>query len=334
MVNGEDIGDRKKRQFISRGILEESIASSQVEGANTTGKAAKQLIREKRTPKNKSEHMIVNNYYTMMEIEERYRNQELDLDMIYELHALLTRNTVPRNAQGVFRKDGDDIVVTNVGGSIIYHKAPPIKFVAQEIKRFVDFANDALDETFIHPIIKAIMIHFWIGYLHPFVDGNGRPARIFFYWYLLRHDYWVFTYLPISKMISKSPNQYTMAYVYSEQDAGDLTYFIDYNIRKITLAMDEFQSYIKRKSSESLKMNSHGQIEFNLNNRQIDLLHFLHSKPDERTSPSIHEIIHQVTRATATGDLKRLEELGFLVSKKSGRSLFFYSTKEIDKLFK
>ncbi|MDR2411510.1 MAG: Fic family protein [Candidatus Peribacteria bacterium] len=48
---------------------------------------------------------------------------------------------------------------------------PKEKFLKEELKRFIDFANDKLNsDVFIHPIIKAIIIHFWIGYLHPFCD--------------------------------------------------------------------------------------------------------------------------------------------------------------------
>jgi len=56
--------------------------------------------------------------------------------------------------------------------------------------KLIEFANDENITTgFIHPVIKAILLHFWIGYLHPFCDGNGRTARALFYWYLLKNDY-------------------------------------------------------------------------------------------------------------------------------------------------
>ncbi len=117
------------------------------------------------------------------------------------------------------------------------------------MEKLIQFSNDEPENaTFIHPVIKAIIIHFWIGYLHPFTDGNGRLARLLFYWYLIKEGYWAFVYLPISKAIKLSPKQYSMAYIYSEQDDNDMTYFIDYNIKKIKLAVREFKKYLEKKS--------------------------------------------------------------------------------------
>lgn len=54
------------------------------------------------------------------------------------------------------------------------------------------FPNGHLPDTFIHPAIRAIILHFWLGYDHPFVDGNGRTARALFYWAMLRQNYSLF----------------------------------------------------------------------------------------------------------------------------------------------
>ena len=112
--------------------------------------------------------------------------------------------------------------------------------------------NDNLEDPyFVHPLIKAILLHFWLGYLHPFTDGNGRFARTIFYWYLLRHKYWAVSYLPVSRVIRNAPAQYRDAYVYSEQDDRDATYFVDYNLHKIMQAKREFEDYALRKQAEN-----------------------------------------------------------------------------------
>jgi len=48
------------------------------------------------------------------------------------------------------------------------------------------FVNGRDTEPFIHPAIRAMILHFWLAYDHPFVDGNGRTARALFYWAMLR----------------------------------------------------------------------------------------------------------------------------------------------------
>ncbi|MFH1453783.1 MAG: Fic family protein [Armatimonadota bacterium] len=329
---GKDLQKINNQKLISRGIIEEAIASSQLEGANTTRKLAKQFLREGRKPKNKAEQMILNNYTTMQLIEESYKNKKLNEDLLFELHGLITKNTIPENEVGRFRKDEEEIIVGNQE-DVIYHGPPKIDFVKKEIKKFIKFANDELREPFIHPIIKAIMIHFWVGYLHPFTDGNGRLARLLFYWYLLRNNYWAFAYLPISLMIKKSPQQYMMAYVYSEQDDLDLTYFIDYNIEKIKLALANFKEYIKKQIEGNQGITDSLRVKYNLNDRQIQLLRFYNENKNASTILKVYKNINKISKKTAIKDLKQLTDAGFLIRRKQGRKIYYYATENVSSLF-
>ncbi|MFH1441588.1 MAG: Fic family protein [Candidatus Omnitrophota bacterium] len=329
----KDMDEKNKFRFVSRGVVEEAIASSQLEGANTTRQLAKQFLREGRKPRNESEHMILNNYNAMAAIEQEYKKRELDLNMLFELHSMIVKNTVPQEEQGQFRTDKDGIVVADE--KFIYHMPPKIAFVETEINRLIEFANDKMKTVdFIHPVLKAIKIHFWIGYLHPFTNGNGRLARVLFYWYLLKKGYWAFAYLPISTIIKRSPIQYRKAYVYSEQDDLDLTYFIDYHIRKIKLAVKDFQMYLKRKAIENKQMNSMAKKTYHLKDRQIQLLQYYYENKESYTNPKMHMRIYQISKKTAINDLKELERLGFVISQKVRRNTQYYVTEKIQELFR
>jgi len=278
--------------------------------------------------------MIMNNFIAMKSIEEKYKQQKLDKDMLLELHSLLMENTVSKEEVGRFRTDEDDIIVSDSRDGTIYHTPPKTSFLQDEIERFVKFANDELGEgPFVHPVIKAIMLHFWLGYLHPFTNGNGRLARLIFHWYLLKKDYWAISYLPISTVIKRARIQYAMAYVYSEQDDYDLTYFVDYNIRRIKYAVADFEEYMKKKSKENLMMRKRCQEQHGLNERQIQLLQYLYKNPEGSTSWKVHMNINNVSKLTAIKDLKSLEKTGFIKSKKTGRNVNYYATDRIEELF-
>ena len=324
-----------RERFVSRGIMEEAIASSQLEGANTTRKAAKLMILEKRKPRTRSEKMVLNNYRAMTYIEETLADRDLTIDIIYELHGILTKDTLDPKDISRIRDDKDDILVCDSINGTIYHIPPKRKFIQQEIKRFITYANDKETSTsFVHPVIKAILLHFWIGYLHPFVDGNGRLARTMFYWYLLKNGYWTFAYLPISKVIRKSPGQYRDAYVYSEQDDNDVTYFIDYNLRKIAQAKKEFEQFLKRKKGESQKLDILKQSDYKLNHRQQQLARYLYKNPNAITTIESHSQIYDISRLTARKDLERLEDLQLLKSEKVGRERHFSGTIKLLELLK
>jgi len=326
--------DNSRQRFITRGIMEEAIASSQLEGANTTRRVAKQMLLEKRKPVNKSERMIINNYHAMLAVENQMRNQPLNKKTLLELHVMLTKETIDDNDVGRLRNNKDNIVVSDPSTSVVYHIPPGERFLKKEIKRLFEYANDTSGkDQYVHPLIKAIIIHFWIGYLHPFTDGNGRMARTLFYWYLLKHNYWAFSYLPISKLIKKSPAQYRDAYVYSEQDDNDLTYFIDYNFRKITEAKRDFEIYVKKRETENRKMMRVVKAKYNLNDRQIQLLRYLHKNSGATTTIKTHAQIYENTRLTARKDLGQLEQFGLLTSKKVGRERLFSGTEAVGELF-
>lgn len=333
LMGQNNITDNQKLEYISRGLMEEAIASSQLEGAHTTRVVAKKMLMEGRAPEDKAEHMILNNYKTMRAIEAGFCKKELTLDMLNELHHMITKNTLPKDEQGIFRTDEDKIVISPKGDEYITYVCPKVDFVEHELPKLIAFANDQDQSGFIHPVIKAIMLHFWLAILHPYCDGNGRLARVLFYWYLLKHDYWAFAYLPISEMIKKSPGQYSWAYIYSEQDDNDLTYFIDYNIRKIKQAREAFSHYLERKKKEKEIENKIVRSKHNFNKRQLKLLIHFYQNPKERTNITAHSKIHQVTRMPAARDLKNLSALGYLTSQKQGKMVYYYSTEKVKELF-
>ncbi|OGK10128.1 hypothetical protein A2767_05160 [Candidatus Roizmanbacteria bacterium RIFCSPHIGHO2_01_FULL_35_10] len=287
---------------------------------------AKKLLAEKRTPTDRSERMIVNNYKTMQALNSEYKDKKLSHEVLFDLHRLITRDTLEQDKQGRYRKDSDDITI-NDKLKFIYYIPPKEVFVAQEIKELIKFANDADGRGFTHPIIKAIFLHFWIGILHPFCDGNGRLARTIFYWYLLKKGYGVMQYLPISLVIKEAPIQYGMAYVYSEQDDFDLTYFYDFHMRKLMQALRNFKAYLQRKIEENKNIQNLFSEDYALNSRQIQALHYLLTKGEGYyINPSSYEALCGISRTTAISDLKMIQRLNLVMRKKVGKYVRYYGS--------
>ncbi len=232
--------------------MEEAISSSQLEGASTTRKIAKEILVSEKKPKTQDEQMIVNNYLLMKEI--RYiKNEELSVDTILSLHKIATKETYDNgNVAGEFRKS-DDTVIMDRDDNIL-HQPPLFSELPSRLKKLCNFANEehtAEDGSiFIHPVVKAIILHFMIGYEHPFADGNGRTARALFYWFMLRNGFDYFEYISISKLLKAAPKKYIMSYLYSEIDDNDLTYFIYYQVDIIVRAINELEEYLEKKSME------------------------------------------------------------------------------------
>ncbi len=308
----------QQSRYVLNGLIEEAINSSQLEGASTTRKVAKEMIQQGRAPKNDSERMIFNNYVAMQKAEE-WTKRKLDQKFLLEIHSLLTEDILPKNETGKFRKDSDEVVVSDPVTNEIFHRAPPTEFLLQELPKLYAFAN-AQDEY--HPVTKAILLHFWIGYLHPFTDGNGRTARVIFYWYLLKHDYWLFKFVTTSKIIKASKKAYGMAYVHSEQhDELDLGYFVQYILRTTLLAIDDFKAYLKRKKLEeekALKKFSGHEI----NDRQREMLTHL-AKSSAEVTIEQYQARYRLVYETARRDLRQLEAEGLVTKRKSGKKFLY-----------
>ncbi|MEI7511220.1 MAG: Fic family protein [Candidatus Peregrinibacteria bacterium] len=315
------------RKRLLRGIEEESIASSQIEGANTTRKAAQQMIREKRTPKTTGEKMISKNYEAICLIESHLKNRKMSKELLREIQEIITQGTL-KDAQdsGRFRRDADAICITNnITGEVIF-TPPPEAFLSAELEKLVAFANDeAPYNEFMSPVLKAIFLHFWIAYLHPFCDGNGRTARAIFYWYLLRRNFLNIGFLPISTEIKKTKTQYENAFLYTEHDENNLTYFIDYMVKILKRAVASYHEYIAEQE-QKIQEKSALQEEFfekNLNTRQVELILFFQKHPSEKTDFYRHQKHQNISLITARKDLLDLEEKGFLKSEKRGKKLVF-----------
>ena len=312
-------------KYIVSSLMEEAIASSQLEGAATTRKVAKRILRLGTSPRNYSEQMIVNGYNTMKEIR-KLRDRKLSPELICQIQQCITEDTLEnKKHEGAFREDDNILVGDPIDIEKIYHTPPSYKKIPAMIDKLCDFVNND-DMGFVHPIIKGIILHFLLGYIHPFYDGNGRTARSVFYWFVLTHGYWMFEFMAISRIILRSKKKYGLAYLYSETDENDLTYFIRYNLEAIEEALEDTEKYLARKIEEqnqALKLVD-GRSDINL--RQAEILRGFIKHPNLRVR--IQEIMNKfgVVYQTARSDLLHLEDLGHITKKRIGKKYLFQYT--------
>lgn len=304
------IGDDNKEQFLVGSLMEEAIYSSQMEGATTTRKVAKEMLRKKMTPKDKSQQMISNNYQTIRFIVS-HKDSALSPELLLQIHRLMTEHTM-QNAQesGRFRSN-DDVVVENGITHEIVHTPPP----CEEIPAFVDdlcrFFNERHAPQFIHPIIRGIIVNFMVAYVHPFADGNGRTARALFYWYMLKQGYWLTGYLSISRVIAISKKSYEKAFLYAESDGMDIGYFVAYNMRVLQQSFRQLQDYIRRKQEEKKAANTFLRIG-NINTRQAQVIKMFADDPQLVVTVSDLQAKFLVSPTTAKADIVGLMSMGLL----------------------
>ena len=323
--------ETKDRYYIES-LMEEAITSSQLEGASTTRRVAKEMFRSARRPRGRSETMIVNNYLTMKMIAE-LKTKKMTPELVLQIHERVTRDTLDDpTAEGRFRNSSDDIYVGDQEGQV-FHRPPHADTLKDRMDAMCAFFNGASETPFIHPVLRSIILHFWLGYDHPFVDGNGRCARALFYWSMLHQGYWLCEYISISQILLKAPSRYGRSFLYTETDGNDLTYFLLYHLNVIRRSIDELHRFIRRRTTRLKELESQLKNLDTFNHRQKDLLSHAVRHPGHRYTINAHRFYHGVVYQTARTDLLDLRDHGLLEEGKIGKKWIFTAPQDLEERF-
>jgi Fic family protein len=321
------------QRFLLSSLIEEAVTSSQLEGAATTRKVAAAMLRSGRRPHDHDEQMIFNNYRAMTHLRE-LRSAPLSPERVLELHRMLTENTLENPEEAGRLRRSDDVRVVDVRDGATLHVPPSWRELPERMRRLCAFANaDADSQPFVHPVLRAILLHFMIGYDHPFADGNGRTARALFYWAMARNGYWLTEYSSISHILRKAPAQYIRAYLHTETDKNDTTYFLLHQLHTIRQAIGALHEYVARKSSEQQEtermLASSTALRGRFNHRQWALLNHALRNAGEGYRMDAHQRSHGVAYQTARTDLLSLEELGLLERTRQGNAFVFHAPTDL-----
>lgn len=305
--------------FLINATIEEAITSAIYEGANSTRAKAKELIEKQTQPKNKDEWMLLNNYRALMWIKDNH-NASISVNLINEIHAIVTRNTLTEddiNFSGKLRND--KIFVTS--GTEVKHEGvehAKLDAVLQEAIKLV-----TKSPRYFPSLLKGILLHYFVSYIHPYFDGNGRTARTIFYYKAIKNDLKFVELLSLSAYLKNHGKQYEKSFEKVVQNELDITYFIDFNLD----ALEEALKKVAEKVDFLLKIKSL-QGKFQLSDQQIGLLqklalHKFRSYDIESYADSIGK-----SREIARQELKRLADIGLLEESKEGKKFVYTIMKE------
>ena len=307
-------------ELTEEALIEEAMFSSVIEGAFSTIARARELIVEGKAPRDTSDQMVANNGRVMRYVLEQ-REASCSIEFMHAIQRMVTEKTLENEADAGRFRDGP-VFVVNQRRETIY-EAPPADTVPPSMEVLVNWINAGEQQPFIHPILRAAIIHTYLVYVHPYVDGNGRTARALFYWYLLKHRYEFFRYFSISSIIQETRERYYKALKNMEDHEADVTYVLLYMAESVVRAIEVILQRITERYRRDILFANIRERNIILNERQTRFLKYLAISREKRGTIAKYQKDFKVVYETARHDLAQLEALKILTKGKQGRQFVY-----------
>ena len=148
---------------------------------------------------------------------------------------------------------------------------------------------------------------------------------------MLKQGYWLFEYITISKIILKALAKYGLAFLHSESDENDLTYFLLYHADVVRRAIDDLYAYIESRTRRLAEIQKELRGLTHLNYRQRDLINHALCHPGQRYTIEYQKNTHQVVYETARSDMMDLADRGLLRKRKVGKAWVFTPPADLER---
>ncbi|GAB3015792.1 Fic family protein [Niabella terrae] len=294
---------KRTHRYKINALLDESIASAQLAGASVTRKAAREMLLKKRIPEGKAEQICLNLFRGL---EQAYSDFQAPMDeaRFLDIHRELTRDTIKLKGIGHYRTNNkiDETAIEDAGHYRII-EAIGLPGLMQGVFKLY---NEDKQPYFIHPLIKAGLLHYLVTYIRPFRDGNGRMARLLSQTYLLKHGYWVAAFFAPSQTIFKLKGPYQKSIAQSQSDSNNIGYFLHFYLQSLHMTTRSLSDAVKKVSGQG--GSAKPQKISGFNERQTAVLQWI--REDSQKVVTIRELrsVYGVSKETARTDLNQLTD--------------------------
>src|SRR3990172_3599426 len=158
-------------------LLRSAHSSTAIEGNPLSLEEVSALAAGRDIMVRRKDKQEVLNYLEALErIPEFAKRTPFTSEDFLEIHNVVTKDILENPGdEGVFR-NRRVFVGNRITGEIIF-MPPPTEQVPQLVSNFFEWFNSA-EANEIEPVVEAGLTHYEIARIHPFIDGNGRTARI------------------------------------------------------------------------------------------------------------------------------------------------------------
>ena len=277
---------------------------------------------------------------------DRNIKQKCSLQDILELHRMTTRSTEDEhNVPGRFR-----LYEVAVDGNVAsgHHRGAPASSLPNLMDRFVEWLDSEELSNSVHPVVRALVAHFFLVSIRPFGQGNGRVSRFIETGLLCQAGFDVPGFYGIHDYYSQNATEYRRLLQLARNDQPfDLTDFVAFGLRGIRRGLEEVLSYIHsnfyqvlyRRMLDEVRIRRLSERRMVINEREYSLLCYL-LKITQPVETLAKQRLHRIklaellddpftatlykgrTQRTIQREIDRLEHHGFIQCEKRDGEFF------------
>ena len=261
-----------EKQFKEDAIIRSAYHGTHIEGNKLAKDDAKDILLGKEVIGRPRDIQEIINYRRVIEFIDEEASKKIEKItelVIKKLHRLIV-NKILNQEEGEYRTK--QVVVRNSEtGEVTFRPPPPLE-VPFLMREFLYWLNRE-DKDQIHPVIKAGIAHHQLVRIHPFIDGNGRVARVVATLILLLGGYDIRRFFSLEEYYDKD----AIAYYQNLQKAssGDLTTWLEYFTFGASVEFEKVKDKILKLSKDVKLKEKFGGRQIYLTDRQIKIIEYL-----------------------------------------------------------
>jgi len=262
-----------EKQFKQDAIIRAVYHGTHIEGNLLNKDEAKDVLLGKEVAARSRDIQEVINYRKVIEFideEAKKKIEKITEQLIKKLHKIIVDKILPPEEQGEYRKK--QVVIRNSQTGEVTFRPPPSIEVPFLMREFVYWLNSWGFEK-IHPVLKAGIAHHELVRIHPFLDGNGRVARVLATLILLLGGYDIRRFFSLEEYYDKDAASYYENL--QKASSGDLTSWLEYFTLGAATEFERIKEKVLKLSKDvKLKQKIGGQQIF-LTERQIKIIEYI-----------------------------------------------------------
>ena len=299
-------------------LIHSAHSSTSIEGNRLSLEQVSELAQGREVMATIKDRQEVLNYLGVLgKLETLVKSGSIREEDILRIHHMVTKDTLDDPEEcGVYRKRY--VIVGNRITGEVYFRPPANEDVPKLIKDFVNWINSE-EVKELDPIIEAGIAHYEFVRIHPFVDGNGRTARVLATWVLYKRGFDTKRFFCLDDYYDSDRQSYYNALQSIDQSTLDLTNWLEYFVEGVYVSINAVKERVIRLSSERLRMTKRGQIA--LTERQMRIVEFINQN-GRITNRDVREMF-KVSDRSALKEIRKLVDLKVINSEGKGRSLYY-----------